>query len=445
MKFEKGDETDLKKFEDILVQCIEDIKAGRSSIEDCLNRYPSVREQLEPLLRIALEIREPPDVKPSPSFKVKARVWLMDQIHDGQAVTKWPWFRYNSQVKPIPYIRRFSMARVIPAAVAIIAVVLVVLGVIYGAFTGSPGETANFRFLLSDDDSEVTAISDFASVIITVDKIGFQRGGESGNWTEPEDFEPWTGDLLDLIGTNATVLWSGYIEPGNYTKAFIYVCNVTGNLTAEAGGGQADIWIPSGKFQITIPFTVAEDGAIVDFVFDITIIKAGKSGQYLIVPRVGESGPDQEYRVVGEDDSDREIEFRGTISTIADSIWTVSLGAEVWTVNVTGAEIEGTPAVGLKVKIEGMIGEDDIILAGKVEVEEVKEEDSDREREFRGTIPTIADSIWTVGLGAEVWTVNVTGAEIEGTPAVGLKVKIEGMIGEDDIILAGKVGVKEEE
>jgi hypothetical protein len=86
----------LEKFEDILVQCIEDIKAGRSSIEDCLDRYPSVREQLEPLLRIALEIREPPDIKPSPSFKVKARVWLMDQIHGRQAVAKGSRSRYNS-------------------------------------------------------------------------------------------------------------------------------------------------------------------------------------------------------------------------------------------------------------------------------------------------------------------------------------------------------------
>ena len=73
MRFEKGEGTDLRKFEDILVQCIDDIKAGRSSIEDCLDRYPSMREQLEPLLRIAFEIREPPDVRPSPSFKVKAR------------------------------------------------------------------------------------------------------------------------------------------------------------------------------------------------------------------------------------------------------------------------------------------------------------------------------------------------------------------------------------
>ena len=71
----------MKKREDMLVQYVEDIKGGSSSIEDCLNRYPSVREQLEPLLRIALAIREPPDVRPAPFFKVKARVWLMDPIH----------------------------------------------------------------------------------------------------------------------------------------------------------------------------------------------------------------------------------------------------------------------------------------------------------------------------------------------------------------------------
>ena len=48
----------VKKFEDIFVKHIEDIEAGKSSIEDCLDKYPSMREQLEPLLRINLEIRK---------------------------------------------------------------------------------------------------------------------------------------------------------------------------------------------------------------------------------------------------------------------------------------------------------------------------------------------------------------------------------------------------
>jgi hypothetical protein len=132
----------LKKFEDILAQCIEDIKAGRASIEDCLDRYPSLREQLEPLLRIALEIREPPDIKPSPASKLKARVQLMDQIHGGQAVTKQPWPRYNNQVKPITYRRRFDMTslmkpKVWKLVVASFAVLFVAVAV-YMVFFAAP-------------------------------------------------------------------------------------------------------------------------------------------------------------------------------------------------------------------------------------------------------------------------------------------------------------------
>lgn len=80
----------MSRFEDILAQCVDDIKAGRSIVEDCVARYPHVREGLEPLLRIALNIRETPDFKPSDSFKARARVRLMEQIHERQAVTRWP-------------------------------------------------------------------------------------------------------------------------------------------------------------------------------------------------------------------------------------------------------------------------------------------------------------------------------------------------------------------
>jgi len=48
----------LKTFDDMFAKHIEDIEAGRSSIEDCLDRYPSIRKQVEPLLRITLEIRK---------------------------------------------------------------------------------------------------------------------------------------------------------------------------------------------------------------------------------------------------------------------------------------------------------------------------------------------------------------------------------------------------
>jgi hypothetical protein len=131
----------LSKFEDILAECIDDIKAGRVSIEDCLGRYPSVRGQLEPLLRVALEIREPQDVKPSPFFKMKARVRLMDQIHSRPAGIGWPWRRSDIQMKPFAYVKRFGMSM----AGVILAIVLAVFGLgagtAYASQTSLPGDT----------------------------------------------------------------------------------------------------------------------------------------------------------------------------------------------------------------------------------------------------------------------------------------------------------------
>jgi len=213
LKFEKGEETDLKKFEDVLVQCIEDIKAGRSSIEDCLGRYPSVREQLEPLLRIALEIREPPDVKPSPSFKVKARVWLMDQIHGRQAVTKWPWSRYDNQVKPIPYIRRFNMAKVMVAAAVISLSVLAALGIIYGIPGEQPLETGTLKLYLCDAPLDAENVT---GVYITINEIQYHRDGQ---WVTCEEFEgPQIYNLLELTGGNSALLGELTLPAGNYTQ-----------------------------------------------------------------------------------------------------------------------------------------------------------------------------------------------------------------------------------
>lgn len=128
-----------KKFEDILAQCIDDIRAGKASIGDCLERYPSLRERLEPLLRLALEIREAPDVRPSPAFKVKARVQLMEHIHERQAVTKWPWSRSNRQSRQTTLTRRFSsMVSVIIAIV--LALSAVGGGTAYAAQGSLPGD-----------------------------------------------------------------------------------------------------------------------------------------------------------------------------------------------------------------------------------------------------------------------------------------------------------------
>jgi hypothetical protein len=173
-----------------------------------------MRDQLEPLLRIALGIREPPDVKPSPSFKIKARVWLMDQIHGEQAVTKWPWLRYNSQVKPIPYIRRLYMAKVIVATAVVISLgVLAALGVIHGIPGQQPPETGTLKLYLCDAPLDTENIT---GIYITINEIQYHRDGE---WSTFEEFEgPQIYNLLELTGGNSALLGELTLPAGNYTQ-----------------------------------------------------------------------------------------------------------------------------------------------------------------------------------------------------------------------------------
>jgi hypothetical protein len=287
----------LKEFEDVLAQCIEDIKTGRSSIEDCLDRYPSMRGQLEPLLKIALEIREPPDIKPSPSFKVKARVWLMDQIHGGEAVTKWPWSRYNSQVKPIPYVRRFSMAKVIVAAVTIGVVVLAVLGVIHGIPTGEPLGTGTLKLYLSDAPLDAENVT---GVYITINEIQYHL---NNRWITCEEFEgPQTYDLLELTAGNSALLGDLILPAGNYTQ-IRFMLDIAekekGSQKANPGcyvefadNSTEPLFVPSGGqtgYKATGPFEVTANETV-EVTADFDVRKPGAvhvaGSRYILNPTI---------------------------------------------------------------------------------------------------------------------------------------------------------------
>lgn len=154
-----------------------------------------------------------------------------------------------------------------------------------------PAPGTNFRLLVSDEPND---IGDFEELSVTITGIGVRQKGESGGWTEYEIDPAETVDLTELQGTSATEVWSGELADGEYTKVFIYVSEVTGILADADADGEATVKLPSGKLQISAPFEVSE-GQVAEFVFDITVIKAGRSGKYILKPQIAESGPDQEF------------------------------------------------------------------------------------------------------------------------------------------------------
>jgi len=170
--------------------------------------------------------------------------------------------------------------------------------------TPPAGEEANFKFLMSDD---VNAIEDFEHVYITVSQIGVHSSGESGKWNEftPDISEV---DLKPLTGENALEIWSGNLTAGEYNKVFIYVSAITATLTGDLGGKEANIKLPGEKLQISKPFVISED-AVTSFVYDVTVIKAGQGGRYILKPQIAQSGADQKFKEVkGGKPEEQEVE-----------------------------------------------------------------------------------------------------------------------------------------
>ncbi|RLM94621.1 DUF4382 domain-containing protein [Halobellus sp. Atlit-38R] len=120
-----------------------------------------------------------------------------------------------------------------------------------------------------------------------------------GEWVEYE-VDSRTVDLTRLQGANATRLSSFDVPNGTYEKVFVYVSEVNGTLK---DGSDQRVKLPSGKLQLNSEFTVG-NGESVDFVFDITAVKAGQSGKYVLKPVISESGTDVEIDPVDEDEDD---------------------------------------------------------------------------------------------------------------------------------------------
>lgn len=164
------------------------------------------------------------------------------------------------------------------------------------------GNDVNFRLLISD---EVIAIEEFEYFKINITKFGVHQsgGGESGGWVE-YDIEDEQVDLCEVLGLDAVEVWSGQLEADTtYDKMFIYVgtSGETPAIDAKLNNTneEPNVKLPSNKLHINKPFTTPSEGEeTVNFVYDITVVKAGKSGQYILKPQVDESGADKEFREV---------------------------------------------------------------------------------------------------------------------------------------------------
>ena len=187
----------MKKVAETLTQCMDDIKAGKSSLEDCLNRYPDMRQELEPLLRVALSIKGPADIHPSDVFKIRARVNLMEHIHASQAGKKM--MRLPSQ-PGARYVWYTGWAK----ALAIVAAVVLIIsaagtGTAYAAQSSLPGDTLYSIKLGTEQLQRIITLDDTAEIELEL-KFASTRLDELEELTDmPSDQTTTTGSYDRIV------------------------------------------------------------------------------------------------------------------------------------------------------------------------------------------------------------------------------------------------------
>lgn len=168
---------------------------------------------------------------------------------------------------------------------------------------------------------EKNAIDQFAHLNVTITKVGLHKAGEesesegesgdaeaesesegeASGWVE-KDVDSRTVDLTNYLGPEATKLTDMPVKNGTYDKVFVYVSDVNGTLK---NGEQVNVKLPSKKLKLNKEFTVG-NGEEVDFVYDISVFEAGKSGKYILKPVVSESGTSDDVEIEKKDEDEQD-------------------------------------------------------------------------------------------------------------------------------------------
>jgi hypothetical protein len=104
-------------------------------------------------------------------------------------------------------------------------------------------------------------------------------------------------DLTQVVGDRAVSVLEGELEVGRYSGIELRVESAEGVVDGEP----VDVMVPSDRLRIVRPFEIAADAELA-FVFDINVVRKGRSGEYNPLPVIGKSG------VAGEDVEVEEVD-----------------------------------------------------------------------------------------------------------------------------------------
>lgn len=264
-----------------------------------------------------------------------------------------------------------------------------------GTDTTNTADGGSLNFYISDEEN---AIDDFRHLNVTVTEVGFKRTGDGGGEWIVRDGNNTTVDLTELQGANSSLIDTYDLPNGTYETVFVHVGEVNGTLE---NGEQVNVKLPSEKLHVTQGFTMNNSSEI-DFVFDISVHKAGKSGKYILKPVVSESGTDVPINDIDDhdeaDEDDLNATFVGNVTqgenatievtrngTPVEDATVVVNEEQVGTTDADGRLTFAVPENATELEVKVTAGEDEAELEVEFEEDESTETDESTDTESTDT------------------------------------------------------------
>jgi len=125
-----------KVIEEVLEICLEKIRTGEATIEECTQEFPRYKTELAETLPLIVPLKSLEQIKPSPAFSMNAGVRLASKLPD-KSVTFWGLLRRTFTMETVQPIRRFRMIQPI---VAVLLAVSMLVASPFAAQATAPGD-----------------------------------------------------------------------------------------------------------------------------------------------------------------------------------------------------------------------------------------------------------------------------------------------------------------
>jgi len=238
----------LEKFETILTESIREITTGQSSLQDCLERHPSQRAALEPLLKLAGDIRPPQPITLDRQDKTLIRARLMQQIGAEKQSSRPTW----SDALGFGLPARLSWVRIpMMILIGLLLISTVTGGTVYASQSSLPGDwlygvktgAEEARLRLTRDEStridleyrfarqrldEIERLNSRDAKLVGQAVEGYRRNLEKARIETTAISEP---AALQMVLEKSAALLAGQID---YCDRLLDAAPQNGELVAEA-------------------------------------------------------------------------------------------------------------------------------------------------------------------------------------------------------------------